>query len=339
MNHGERRRGGDRRKLTGPQRAAALLIVLGKETTPKLLQHLDRHEVQQIAGAAATLGIVDRTSLDDMIDEFADDFAEGPEIVGTLSEAQQLVSGSLAPQEVAQLVEGESEDALADVWARLDALAGDDVAVLLAREPSFISAIILKKFEPERAAGILDKIEAAQRPRIVAHMLMNRPVSEAAMSLVETAIRGVLGEHEGAADGKGAPARVADVVNRLDGNAIDDVISYLSAVAPDKAAEMRALVFKFEQLTELAPQDRTKVFDGLPTERVILALKEAPEDIVEAALSSLGARARRLVESELSSNGNAPLREVQAARRMIVQAALRLSAAGAISLPQPNPAE
>lgn len=37
MNYGERRRGGDRRKLTGAQRAAALLIVLGKETTPKLL--------------------------------------------------------------------------------------------------------------------------------------------------------------------------------------------------------------------------------------------------------------------------------------------------------------
>lgn len=339
MSRGERRSGGDRRKLTGPQRAAALLIVLGKGTTPKLLQYLDRDEVRQVAGAAATLGIVDRLSLDGMIDEFASELAEGPEIVGTLSEAQQLVSGSLAPQEVLQLVEGTNENARLDVWGQLDAMANEDIAAVLSKEMPAISATILNKLAAERAAGIIDQMDDGRRPEIVAHMLVSSGVSDAAMNLLETSIRDALGEYDGSADKGGAPARIADVVNRLTGSAVDDVISYLSAVAPDRAAEVRALVFKFEQLAELSGQDRMTVFDGLPTERVILALKGASAEIIEAALSSLGARARRLVESELSNDSAPPPQEVQAARQLIVQTALRLSAAGAIKLPEHSSAE
>lgn len=339
MNGGERRRGGDRRKLTGAQRAAALLIVLGNGAAPKLLQHLDKDEVRQIAGAAATLGIVDRMSLDNTIDEFARDLAEGPEIVGTLSGAQQLVAGSLAPQEVAQIVEGESEDATIDAWAQLDKLADHDVAALLSKEPPAISATILRKVAPDRAAGVLAQIDNAHRPEIVAYMLISPAASDVAMSLLEASVGSVLGQGDRTTGAGETRARVADVVNRLDGSAIDDVIAYLSAVAPELAAEIKPLVFKFEQLGELSQQDRITVLDGVPTERVILALKGAAPDVVEATLSSLGGRARRLVESELANDSTAPLREAQAARRMIVQETLRLSALGSITVPASAAAE
>ena len=333
MSREDRRSGGDRRRLTGPQRAAALLIVLGKEATAKLLQHLDKDEVRQIAGAAATLGIVDRISLDGMIDEFAGALAEGPEIVGTLSEAQQLVSGALAPQEVIQLVEGDGLHAPIDVWGRLEGLPDENVSLILSREPPHICAVVLNKLRPDRVAGILDRMDAARRPEIVTQMFLATSATAAAISLLETSICAVLDLAERSVDDRASPQRIADIVNRLDDASVDEVVSHLSTVAPERAATMKALVFKFDQLTQLSQQDRIALFDGLATERVILALKGASPEIVEAALSSLGARARRMVEAELSNDVPAPRAEVQAARRIIVQAALRLSAAGAISLP------
>lgn len=339
MNRGERRNGGDRRRLTGPQRAAALLIVLGKGAAPKLLQHLDKDEVRQIAGAAATLGIVDRMSLDRMIDEFASQLADGPEIVGTLTEAQQLVSGSLAPQEVVQLVEGDRANVPIDVWRQLEGLSDDSVSVILSKEPPHISALVLKKLEPDRVAVVLDRMEPARRPEIVAQMLLSTPATPAAANLFETSIRAVLEAGEKSANDGPSPQHVADIVNRLDDASVDDVVSYLSAIAPERAAAVKALVFKFDELTRLSQPDRVALFDGLATERVILALKGASADVVESALSSLGARARRMVESELLNDGPAPQAEVQAARRIIVQAALRLSAAGTIVLPGSKVAE
>ncbi|MFV0279827.1 MAG: FliG C-terminal domain-containing protein [Rhodoblastus sp.] len=333
MNEIERRRGGDRRKLTGPQRAAALFIVLGKEAAPAILRHLDKDEVREIARAAGTLGIVDRASLDAMIDEFVQEFVEGPDVVGTFSEAQQLFSDAIEPQELARIVHGESTEPQISVWEKLADLPEEALTELLAGETSFVAGEILNRLGVERAAGILERLEDERRAKIVARMLLSKPVGTLASRLLEEGIVSALGEMGKGQGGEESRKRIADIVNRLDGTAADTVVAYLSAVAPDQAREVRALVFKFDELTALSQEDRVILFDGLATERVILALKGAPADVVEAALSSLGGRARRMVESELASGAPAPQREIAAARRMVVEAALRLSASGTISLP------
>jgi len=333
MREFERRSGGDRRRLSGAQRAAALLIVLGKEAAPKLLQHLNKDEVREIAKAAATLGVVDRGSLDRMIDEFSDEFVEGPEIVGTLSEAQQLAAGTLAPQEIAAFVETDKGPARSDVWQELGGLNDQRIVELVAGEPAWIAAPIVNRLGPERAAGLLEKLDNSARAMTIAHMLTSTAVAPVALSWLEEGVRMALSENlvnEHAGD---APKRVAEIVNRMEGAFVDEVLSHLSEVAPESAAIVRSQVFKFDELTILSHEDRLKLFDGLPTERVVLALKGATPDLIEAALGSLGARARRLVETELAGDGAAPRREVQAARRMIVETVLRLSAAGAIALP------
>ncbi len=67
-------------------------------------------------------------------------------------------------------------------------------------------------------------------------------------------------------------------------------------------------------------------------EQVTLALNGAPQDLREAVLSALGARARRMVEAELGRNEPAAADGIQAARRAIAGAALRLAAEGRIDL-------
>lgn len=333
MNDVERRKGGDRRRLTGAQRAAALLIVLGKEAAPRLLQHLDKDEVREIARAAATLGIVDRTSLDRMIDQFADDFAEGPDVVGTISEARELVAGSLEPQELAEIAGSEMQEPKVDVWAQLASQPDEWLSGLLVTEDSCVAAAILDKLGTERAAGLLDQLDETRRPEIVARMLLARSATPLAAQLLEQSISTVLGSAGKSQGGGEARKRIADIVNRLDSRAADEVVAYLSDVAPEDAKAIRGLVFKFDEVGALSQPDRVTLFDGLPTERVVLALKGAQPDLVESVLGCLGARARRMAESELASDSPAPTREVQAARRMVVDAALRLSASGAIVLP------
>ncbi|MCB1541317.1 MAG: flagellar motor switch protein FliG [Rhodoblastus sp.] len=329
----ERRKGGDRRQLSGAQRAAALLIVLGKEAAPKVLQHLDKDEVRDIARAAATLGIVDRASLERMLDEFSEAYAIGPEIVGTLSEAQDLVAGSLEPDEVAEMVGGDGAPAQIDIWDEVRRFGGERLAECLSQESLWLCAAVLNKLDAEQATEVLDHFDETRRPRILAAMLTSAPIAALATQFLEEALFEEVTQHNGTRVDGNAPKRVADIINRLDVKASDEFFSYLAALAPERANNVRALVFKFDEITYLSQKDRLVLFDGMPTERIVLALQGASPELVEATLSSLGARARRMAESELVGDNAAPQRDIIAARRMIVETALRLSGSGTITLP------
>lgn len=333
MNDIDRRRGGDRRRLSGAQRAAALLIVLGKEGAARVLQHLSKEEVLDIARSAATLGIVDRNTLDGMVDEFSADFVEGPELIGTLSEAQQLVAGTLAPQEVAEIAPSTAQNAPVDVWKELRDRSAEQTAELLQGEPPWLTAPILSRLPPGRASAVLAILSDALRREAVACMLTRNHPTPVTLRLLDAAIAGGLANGGRPPERDDGQQRVAEIVNLMSSDVMEDVLTHLSAVAPDQATGVRSLIFRFEELPLLNPEHRAALFDGLPTEKVILALKGATPDLVEAALSSLGARARRMVENELSGDTSAPDREIQSARQFIVAAVLRLSQAGTISLP------
>ncbi|MFT4095931.1 MAG: FliG C-terminal domain-containing protein [Rhodoblastus sp.] len=333
MSDIERRTGGDRRRLSGAQRAAALLIVLGKAGAARVLQHLSKDEVLDIARSAATLGIVDRNTVDGMVDQFSVDFVEGPELIGTLSEAQQLVAGTLAPQDVAEIEPSTPQNAPVDVWKELRGRSAAQVGELLQREPPWLAASIVSRLPPDHASAALAVMNDGLRRETVACMLTCTPPTPLVSQLLDEAIASVLANGDGLPARNDGQRRVAEIVNLMSSEVMDDVLSHLSSIAPDQASGVRSMIFRFEELPLLKAEHRAALFDGLPTEKVILALKGAAPDLVEAALGSLGARARRMVENELSGEASAPDRDIDAARQFIVATVLRLSQAGTISLP------
>jgi flagellar motor switch protein FliG len=92
------------------------------------------------------------------------------------------------------------------------------------------------------------------------------------------------------------------------------------------------LMFTFDDIVKLQPKARSVLFDKIPTELVVLALKGTDIAFRDSILSSLAARARRIVDSELASGGPALQRDVLKARRMIADTALELSGNGEIEL-------
>lgn len=333
MSVGDRRQGGDRRKLSGAQRVAALLIVLGKDAAPRLLDHLSKDEIAEVTRAAATLGIVDRRSLEKLIDEFAEDLMRGPEVMGTLSEAQLLAAGRLEPQEVVRIVEGSDRGGVVDVWQEMARMTDRRLIDALTGEPSWILGPILRRLGADRASAILQQLDDTQRLRVLETMLTGRPVAPRVLRWLEEGLLSALNKGGEGDVRDDVHKDIAGILNRMDATLVDDAMAYLQTVAPEQTVLVRSMVFQFEQIVSLSSKSRLVLFDGAPAERVALALKGAGPDLVEAALGSLGARARRMVETELASDGQIAQREIVAARRMIVDAALRLAEAGELELP------
>jgi flagellar motor switch protein FliG len=87
---------------------------------------------------------------------------------------------------------------------------------------------------------------------------------------------------------------------------------------------------------KLEQKDRLVLFDKVQTEQVMLALRGVDAELKEIILSSLGARARRMIEAELNGAETVVTKEVDAARRSIAETALRLAASGDITIAEPQ---
>ena len=126
------------------------------------------------------------------------------------------------------------------------------------------------------------------------------------------------------------------VINKMERDHMEEVLSSLTEVRPKSAEILKGLLFTFDDIVNLAPRARTALFDQIPNDRVVLALKGTDEAFRNIILSSLASRVRRMVEHELNGKEPASQRDVLEARRAITDLALEMAGRGEIELNPEN---
>ena len=86
--------------------------------------------------------------------------------------------------------------------------------------------------------------------------------------------------------------------------------------------------------TEEGSEKKTRqaLFEKVSNDKIVTALSGKDADFCANVLSSLTARARRLVENELASAGDASPRDIAAARRFITDTLLGMAERGEVEL-------
>jgi flagellar motor switch protein FliG len=105
------------RTLTGPEKAAALLLMMGKPPAARLLKQFDQPDLQAVARAAAGLGAIPAATLDRLVDEFATDFSAGADLFSDAGQVKSLLAESMPPEQIADILGVESgETREVDIW-------------------------------------------------------------------------------------------------------------------------------------------------------------------------------------------------------------------------------
>jgi flagellar motor switch protein FliG len=171
------------------------------------------------------------------------------------------------------------------------------------------------------------------RAEVVKRMLAMNSVSMAAKRLIENQLQARLLAEGTVKTSVLGQARVAGVLNELDKSQVDEMMLDLEQKGISGLDAVRAQLFAFEDIILLSQPGRIALFDGIAADMVTLALRGADATLTEAILSSIGARSRRMVESELSIQSNVPLADIVRARKSIAGAAIRLAGEGALEMP------
>jgi flagellar motor switch protein FliG len=324
--------------LTRPQKAAAVLVAMGKPSASRLLKFFKQEELRALVESARMLRTIPQSELERIVAEFEEEFAEGAGLLDSGDTMETMLNESLSPEEMNAVMGVETVDVgfvepPPPVWPEVEKLAPLRLGAFLAAEHPQTVALVLSQLASQAAANVLVTLDKATRGEVVKRMMSMTTIPDAALKIVEDQIRARLLVDTGTKDNSAAQMRVANVLNELDKNQIEEVMQDLEATGGNVQA-IRSKLFTFDDVPLLTQKARVTLFDGISTELVTLALRRADPAVMESVLSSIGARTRRMIESELTSGGdNVKDEDIARARKTIATTAIKLAGDGAFALP------
>jgi flagellar motor switch protein FliG len=320
--------------LSGVEKVAVLLLALGKGRASKLLKHFNPDELRMLSRSAADLRTIGSGDLETLVEEFAQRFSSGVNFVGTAAEIKNLLAGVMTDEEYAEATGQElppppaPAEADGSVWERASKAKIETLQAFLLKEHPQTAALVLSRIDSDTAAKAMGSFPAAHRSNLLCRLLDIKKVAPDALRVVELVLKDELLATSSSASHTG----VADILNRMDKTQTEAVLRSLRESRPDDAKAIKSLLFTFEELAVLPAAARNVIFDQVPIERLVLALKGTDPAFQAAILSSIGARSRRMVEAELQGGANSSARDIGDARRGIVDMVLKMIAKGEIEL-------
>jgi flagellar motor switch protein FliG len=324
--------------LTRAQKAAAILVAMGKPSASRLLKFFKQEELKALIEGARLLRTIPQSDLEKIVAEFEAEFTEGAGLLDSADKMDTILNESLSPEEVSALMGNAAPVVKAEgpppVWPQLEKLEPMRLGAFLAGEHPQTAAMVLSKLAPSASANVLLTLDKPVRGDIIKRMMTMTSIPDAAIRIVENQIRTRVLVDSGGKDISAGQVRVANVLNELDKTQLDEVMKDLEEAGTCDLDGIRARLFAFEDIELLTQKARVALLDGISTEIVTLALRGVPTGLAESILSAISQRSRRMVESELNSGSEGvPIDDVMRARKTIATTAIRMAGEGAFSLP------
>ncbi len=317
------------------KKASILLLALGGTLSSSFMNGFDKSEIKQFADIATALKDVDSDFLVTLVDELSEEVKKVQPLTGGEAQTRSFLEQALPEEKVLELY-GNTENPVLDIWKRFT-IDNEKILTpyLLDEHPQTISFIV-SKLDPDLSPRVISSLPRDIRTSVIVRLMKMRPVNLIFDQIVQKNLQTNLltkSDDHSKVEGR---ARIAKLLNKMDKENMEDILDALKIDSPLEAAAIKKLLFSFEDIVTLSQKDRLFLFDKIQTEKVMLALRGAPAELKEAVLSALGARARRMIESELVDASSEVTKDVTSARQFISETALRLGAEGLINLSEPE---
>lgn len=315
--------------LTDPQKAVLFLLSLDEEVAAPIVNELDPIELRKLREIATSMHEVSSGALDETYKEFVSRSGIAVAVPkGGLTYLRRLTRGGLQGSTETP-TELENDGPI----PKLEAAPPEAVAALLTDETDQLIAAVLARLDPIRAAAILEALPPEREAAILMRMTKMTDLPIQVLDDVAAALAAELPQASNEAsltlDGI---KRAADILNSGGRQMSATVLEQIEEKQPELARDMRLAMFTFVDLGRLDAKSMRTLLREVPTERLTIALKGAPPEVINAIFLGLSERASALIRDDLEVLGKVRKSEVESARQEVVQVALRLEADGVLDL-------
>lgn len=320
--------------LSGVQKAALMLIQLGREQAARVMAQLDESEIEELTTEIARLERVDPKMADGVLDEFYEASLGGNGFSGRggLGFAQQVLEASVGRERAAGMLERLASSLQGQPFEFLQYADARQVVSLLNGEHPQTIALVLAHLRADHASAIMTGLPPATQGEVAHRIaLMERASPDVVAVVAENLQRkasAVFTPQEMSAVGGVQP--LVEIINRADPTTEKLILEGLEARDQSLAEEVRSRMFVFADITLLEDRAIQLVLRGVEMSSLATALKGAGEDVKDKILRNLSERASENLTEEIELLGPVRLSMVEDARAAVVQVIRKLEESGQI---------
>jgi flagellar motor switch protein FliG len=311
--------------LSGPRKAAALLITLGTEASAKLLARLPPEALDRVALELMRMPAVDSNVRDAILEEaYAGLFAHAGVLPGGENYALELFGQAFGTGKAHELMERVHQ---AQRVVRFDFMKEIDpaqAAGLLADEHPQTIAIVLAHLDPRVSALILVQFDAIVQVEVAKRIALTEQVSPEAVSLVEEGLRRKLSSVVTEVTTVGGSRPLAHVLNQIGRTNERQILTALAEQDAQLADEVRRYMFVFDDIAVLDERAMQRVIRELDAKDMALALRPATEELRLKFFQNMSQRAAEMLREEMSMGGQVRLKAVEEAQQRIIDTIKKL---------------
>ena len=321
-------------ELTGTQRAAVLMLLLGEEQAANIIRFLSPKEVQGLGAAMVQVAELSQEAVNAVLDEFLAEIKRQTNLgLGTSDYVDKVFRRALGDDKAASVLgrinPGHGSKGL-EILTWMDARS---IADMIQAEHPQVVAIILSVLETGVAAEVLNFLPADARAEIMQRVASLEQVQPSAMDELEAIMKKQFSTNSSSKSSSlGGVKAAANILNQTKTTLEAAVMSGLRDIDPDLMQQIQDNMFTFEYLVGVDNKGIAKIMANVEPDLMMKALKGASEAVKEKFLGSMSERARGMFRDDMEALPPMRLSDVETAQKMIMRAARKLADAGDLVL-------
>ena len=325
---------GIKKKLSGRQKAAMLLVAIGPDQAAEVFKYLKEDEIEQVSMEIAGIKKLRQDNQEGVLEEFYQlCLAREYMAEGGMDYAQDILERAFGITKAEELVR-RMNNTLKRMGRPFDFIKNVDPTQLLNfikdEHPQTI-AVILYNIKPSQASTVLMALPEDKQAEVAKRIAnMDKPsgvvinkVEELLMKKIGTAVKPEDVETNGI-------ETITDILKVVDRTTERNVMGMLETEDKALAEEIRKKLFTYDDIARLDDRAMQRILREVDNHVLALALKGSTDEMKTLVFKNISSRAEEMIKEEIEVMGPVKLKDVEKAQVEIVTIVLELEKQGEI---------
>lgn len=322
----------DYESLTPTQKAAIALVAFGPEVSALVLKGMNENDLEHITIEIANLRDVPSDIEEKVIDECYQIFMARHYISqGGVDFASEILEKAVGAQKAKEILKRLESSLHSRGFSLLKDIDPKQLSGFIQNEHPQTIALILTQLNVQQSSAVLAELTPELQAEVSLRIATLEKISPEILKEIESTLEGHF-EASSSRDlsSTGGAKAVAEILNLIETSAEKNILQSLEAEDPDLAAEIKNMMFVFDDIVLLDDRSIQRLLKEVETKDLSLALKATSDEVKNKIFSNVSERVATLIKEEMEFMGPTRLSDVEAAQARIVEAVRRLEEEGQI---------
>jgi flagellar motor switch protein FliG len=321
-------------KVQGRKKAAVLLVALGPDRASEIFKHLHYEEIESLSLEMAKMQHLEPTMTTKIMEELAATVQAYDSIAaGGVEYAREVLEKAIGSERAAEIIGRLSSVIEMRPFEFLRRTAPEQIVAFMRNEAPQTIALVVANLHTTLAAQVLANLPEEEQAEIALRIAKMGETSPEVVKQVEDVMRAKLATIvQNEYTTTGGVKSLAEILNHTDRPTERNVLDSLTETDEELAAEVRRLLFVFEDIVKLDDRSIQLVLREADQKDLALALRGVSDEVKTRVLNNMSERGAQMLLEEMEYQPPQRKRVVEEAQGRIVAIVRRLEEAGAVVL-------